>query len=71
MVFAAESGADSVNRPRATGACVRHSARRYPAVSFPDLEPLLAGLRRRRIILDSPRMLVNGDTRAAGGAGVD
>jgi NAD+ kinase len=25
-------------------------------VSFPDQEPLLAGLRRRRIILDSPRM---------------
>jgi NAD+ kinase len=28
-------------------------------VSFPDQEPLLSGLRRRRIILDSPRMAVD------------
>lgn len=30
-------------------------------VAFPDQESLLAGLRRRGIILDSPRMVVDGD----------
>jgi NAD+ kinase len=30
-------------------------------VSFPDQEPLLAGLRRRGIILDSPRLVVEGN----------
>ena len=35
-------------------------------VSFPDQEPLLAGLRRRRIILDSPRMQVDADREPGG-----
>ena len=30
-------------------------------VAFPDQESLLAGLRRRGIILDSPRMVVDAD----------
>jgi NAD+ kinase len=32
-------------------------------VSFDDQEPFLAGLRRRRIIIDSPRILAEDDAR--------
>ena len=34
-------------------------------VDFGDEEPLLAGLRRRRILMDSPRMLARDDRAAA------
>ena len=33
-------------------------------VSFDDQEPLLAGLRRRRILFDSPRFLAEADRAA-------
>jgi len=36
-------------------------------VSFPDQETLLAGLRRRRIILDSPRVAADAEREGAGG----
>ena len=34
-------------------------------VSLGDDEPMLAGLRRRRIIIDSPRILARDDREAA------
>jgi NAD+ kinase len=38
-------------------------------VSLGDAEPLLAGLRRRRILVDSPRVLARDDREHAAGAG--
>jgi NAD+ kinase len=37
-------------------------------VGLGDSEPLLAGLRRRRILIDSPRVLARDDRAALGGA---
>jgi NAD+ kinase len=37
-------------------------------VGLGDAEPMIAGLRRRRVIIDSPRMLARDERRALGGA---
>jgi len=34
-------------------------------VALGDQEPMLAGLRRRRVIMDSPRLLARDDRKAA------